>query len=345
MRICQVMLARGFGGAERYFVDLCRELAVRGHDILAVCHPAGTAAGLLANVAGITVRGLATAGSWDPLAPWRLRGFIRRWSPTLVHAHLARAAYLAGKAQPDGVPLVAKTHNYVDLKYYRRVHCFIATTDDQREHLLRSGIATAAVVVIPNFSALSPVLAPAPASTRVILACAGRLVRKKGFDVLLRAMAHLQQQGMTVPVLLFGDGPMRQELEALAQALGVAGQVQMPGWQQDMAAALDRCSVFVLPSLDEPFGIVLLEAMARGKPIITTATAGPGSILSGAEACFVRPGDSAALAEAIRALAENPAHADALAAAALRRFNDEFSAAVVVPRIEALYRRLTGSTQ
>ena len=338
MNVCQIMLAKGFGGAERLFVDLCRALAARGHTVTAVCHPRGEAAAMLRGNGALTVATVRAAGNWDLLAVRRLRAVFVARQPDIVHAHLARAAHLAGRAaRPLGLPVIAKTHNYVDLKYYRNVDRFVATTADQKDHLLRAGIAAERIEVIPNFSPISAAAATAPPGGD--LAVVGRLVSKKGIDVLLRALALLVREGADVRLRVAGDGPERGRLWALAGSLGIENRVRFAGWQADVPAFLSGASLFVLPSLDEPFGIAVLEAMACGLPIIATATQGPREILAGDDAWVVPPGDASALAAAIGAALRDPATGRAHAERALVRFRAEFSEDAVVPRLVDLYRR------
>lgn len=343
MRIGQVMLAKGFGGAERYFVDLCLELARRGHQVLAVCHPSGMARERLGRMAGLELATVGSLGVWDPFAAGRLRAVVERFRPAVVQAHLARAAHHVGRALRDfRVPLLTMTHNYVDLKYYRHVDMFLAATNDQAAYLQKCGIASERTQVIPNFSLL-PALTLPPERPAAIVAM-GRMVHKKGFQVLLAALGDLRRRGMQLPpVLLGGDGPLRERLERAAREYGVGDVVRFAGWQTEPAAFLDRGTLFVLPSLDEPFGIVVLEAMARGLPIIATMTQGPREILDAASAILVPPGDSAALAAALIQALTQPEAARARAVCASGYFVSRYSADVVVPKLVAAYEEMAGA--
>jgi glycosyltransferase involved in cell wall biosynthesis len=337
MRICQIMLARGFGGAERYFVDLSHELARRGHEVLAVCHPAGMVRARLKPMSGLEIATRRPLGPWDPILPRRLRALIADYRPAVVQAHLARAVHLAGKALANKqAPLLAKTHNYVNLKYYRGVDIFLPTTRDQAAYLAREGVAADCIHVIPNFSALPVTTVPVDRPPAVV--AMGRFVPKKGFAVLFAALAELRRRGAALPpVLLAGDGPLRGELQRAARDLRVDDVVQFAGWQQDPALFLDRGSVFVLPSLDEPFGIAVLEAMARGLSVVATMTQGPREVLDADSAWLVPPGDSNALADALAESLSQPQVARARAAHAAARFASLYSAEVVVPQLLSIY--------
>lgn len=338
MRLTQVMLSKGFGGAERYFVDLSLSLAERGHQVQAICHRKFMGLPLLEHP-NITVRPVPFFASWDPFGARKLEQAIRDFAPAVIHTHLARAAHVAGRAAHRlHIPLTVKTHNYVDLKYYRRVDHFITTTEDQKRYLQEHHIRAERISVIPNFSSMTPAAAPKmPDTTRPLLVAYGRMVHKKGFDVLLEALQQLRDGGLDARLLLGGDGPELPALRQLAETLGIAPAVDFIGWVKTPADLLDQADLFVLPSRDEPFGIVVLEAMARGKMIVTTRTAGPLEILDERTAWFAEIGDAASLSSAIRSACTAPGER---ALAALTRFDSHYSESAVVPRIEQLYRQL-----
>ncbi len=339
MRTTQIMVAKGFGGAERYFLDLSLALAEAGHPVQAICHPRFPQRATLEAHPGIRVNAVNVAGSWDPWARWQITRRLRDFSPTLVHAHLARAAHFAGHAgRRLGIPVTVKTHNYVDLKYYRGVATFITTTRDQRDYLVRQGIDSSRIEVIPNFSSQPAVaVAHPPPASGMVFASYGRLVAKKGFADLLRALADLRRRGLGVRLVLGGTGPEEAALRHLAAELDLGDALELAGWVQDTAGFLAQADAFVLPSLDEPFGIAVLEAMASGRPLVATRTKGPLEILDEDTAVLVPPGDPAALASAMAATAADPAAAARRATAALERFRTHYAREAVVPRILAHY--------
>ncbi len=338
MRLTQVMLSKGFGGAERYFVDLSRALAAKGHQVQVICHSRFIGLPLLEHP-NIKICPIFFFASWDPFGARKLEQAIRNFGPAVIHTHLARAAHVAGRAAHKlQIPLVVKTHNYVDLKYYRRVDHFITTTEDQKRYLLDHRIDADHISVIPNFSSMPAIAEPkTPDTTAPLLVSYGRMVHKKGFDVLLQALQQLHAAGLQTRLVLGGDGPELPGLRQLAQTLGVAHAVDFIGWVKTPGDLLDQADLFILPSRDEPFGIVVLEAMARGKMIVTTRTAGPIEILDDGTAWFADIGDADSLASAIQTACACP---EGRAQTALARFNTRYSEQAVVPRIEQLYRQL-----
>lgn len=346
MKISQIMVGKGFGGAERYFVDLSLALADRGHDVQVICHRDFVGLPLLEARNDIELRTLAVHGKWDPLAPRRIFQLLDAYKPNVVHAHLARGAHIAGKAARRAkLPLVVKTHNYVDLKYYAAVDQFIATTQDQLAYLTSHGIPESRIAVIPNFSRIPPVSSARTSFSRPpVFASLGRMVPKKGFDLLLTAFASLLSSGVDARLLLGGEGPERARLQELAKDLGIADQVSFPGWVDDVPEFLAQGDVFVLPSRDEPFGIAVLEAMASGLPIIATKTKGPLEILDDTTSRLVPTDEAEPLRAAMMEALAQPKHFAQLASAALDSYRTRYAENAVVPQLLALYRKLQSAT-
>lgn len=143
--------------------------------------------------------------------------------------------------------------------------------------------------------------------TKYYLIAVGRLVRRKGFDVLVRAMAHLPED---VALLLVGDGPLEQSLRNLAAQEGVSRRVHLLGYQtpERIHDLLRKSDCFVLSSLHEGLGIVVQEAMDAGLPVVATDNGGQVDLIKHLHnGMLVGVGDTEALAGAIRALYEDRA--------------------------------------
>lgn len=125
---------------------------------------------------------------------------------------------------------------------------------------------------------------------------------KKGLDVLIRAFAHVARLDPNLDLFLVGDGPLRSQLEELARSLSLEARVRFLGSRDrpEIATLLHGCELFVLPSKSEPFGIVILEALACRKPVVATKTGGiPEIIQSGVNGILVEPERPGELAHAI----------------------------------------------
>jgi rhamnosyl/mannosyltransferase len=180
---------------------------------------------------------------------------------------------------------------------------------------------------------------------RIVLGV-GRLIYYKGFEHLVRAMADVR-----ATALIAGNGPLSGALAAEAARLGVADRVVLLGRvnEADLKACYHAGDVFALPSVErsEAFGIVQLEAMACGLPVVNTRldSAVPHVSLDGVTGLTVPPSDSAALAAALRALLDDPPRRAAMGAAARRRVHEEFSAEVMARRTLEVYREVAGAAR
>jgi len=343
MKITQLMLAKGFGGAERYFVDLSSILAECGHELQVLCHRDFQEIDRLTGISGIIVESFSVAGWWDILSLNKMRKAIEGFEPEIVHAHLARGAYMAGKiCKKNNIPLVVKTHNYVDLKYYKNVDVFITTTKDQQQYLLQEGVPPEKTKVIPNFSRLPAVEAVSRhVNDTLVIASCGRMVEKKGFHILLKAFNKVIESGAQVSLRLGGDGKEKNNLQRLCEDLGINDNVEFCGWVDSISEFLEEADIFVLPSLDEPFGIIVLEAMAKGKPLISTRTQGPSEILDEETSYLVETASVEALAKALSIAISDKDGRLKKAEKALCAFNKAYSENVVVPKIVQVYEGLT----
>src|SRR5438309_4681478 len=154
----------------------------------------------------------------------------------------------------------------------------------------------------------------------------------------------MQKRERGVRVVVAGDGPLRDELLDSARRLSVDGACRFLGARSDVYDVLAALDVFVLPSLDEGIHMVLLEAMALGKPVVASAVGGiPEIVTHRVSGLLVAPGDEQALADACLELARNRAWAQALGAEARRVVEERFSHARNGAAIAAVYRRLASS--
>ena len=341
MKIAQVMLEPNYGGAQRYFADLCLELAGRGHSVLSIIRKNSVVESELISTKNITVVVVNNQLGWyDPFATNQIKIALNRFQPNIVETHLARAAFLTGKIKPAGQwPLIAKTHNNINGKYYRNMDVIVpftaqAAKSEYHRNIAQDKFAT----VIPNFSRLKPVSKVAsPARIEKIFA-AGRFVEKKGFSILMEALAELKSSDMNFSLQIAGDGPEFHSLRALSTELGINENVQFLGRRNDLPDLMKDADLFVLPSLSEPFGIVVLEAMAMGTPIIATRSEGPLAILDDQSAILVDKGQPSALFHGLRKAIQDPEGCRIRAQNALTVYKSCYTAEAVVPKILALYQ-------
>lgn len=217
--------------------------------------------------------------------------------------------------------------------------CSRFVLDDAQE---RFGLPPGQGMVIPNGVELDGDDAPRALDVpfdRFVLGL-GRVVHKKGFDLLLAAFATIADDHPHVGLVVGGDGPSRSELRRQALAMGLGDRVHLPGPldRAHVAWAMSNAEVFVLPSRVEPFGIVVLEALRAGRPVIVSSEGGATDIVrDGREGLVADPSDTPELATAISRLLSDTDRARAMGRAGRQRVT-EYGWDRVASRYRDVYR-------
>jgi glycosyltransferase involved in cell wall biosynthesis len=169
----------------------------------------------------------------------------------------------------------------------------------------------------------------------------GRLAPQKGQRHLIRAMPLLLERVPRAHAVIAGGGDLEEFLRDLAEEMGVAEHVHVLGARKDVPELMHAMDVFAMPSIWEGFGLVLLEAMAAGRPIVASRVATiPEVVVDGETGLLVPAGDPLALAEALAQLADQPALATRFGEAGRERLRRQFSIEKMVGDTELLYREL-----
>lgn len=298
-------------------------------------------------LAGGNVAGLLRAGRRNLAEAERRLG-----AQQLIHAHVGfPAGWVAAQlARERGIPFVITEHmspfpfpalarNARAMARLREAfagaHAVIAVSPALAESMRALGMRCTQVV--PNGVDLARFAAPPPpAREPFTFFSLGGPSEHKGTDVLLRALAEPEMANAQFRVVL-GGGADASAYQRLAQQLGVASSIQWLGAvaPADVAQHMARCHALVQPSRHESFGVVLVEALASGRPVIATRCGGPESIVNEANGVLVEVGDVPALARAMRSMMDRAPHFDpaALRADAQQRF----SAATVAHALADLY--------
>ncbi len=357
------------GGIETLTRNWCEGFVRRGAQVECVVAN-DRPRSLIETIQGVRVHRHACFGAplSTPLCPGYLRAGHR--SADVIHAHfpnpLADLTLWLGARR---VPLVLTYHSDVVrqaalMQLYRpllrwllrRATRIVLATPPQLDHSPVLQPYRAKCEIIPfgldlgRF--LTPPPAPAPpgielaraaAGGRPILLNIGRLVGYKGQRYLIEALRELD-----AVVWLVGTGPLREELERTALAVGVHDRVRFWGEVDDtlLPALLRACDIFVLPSItpNEAFGLVQVEAMASGKPVISCQLASgvPYVNLHGRTGLVVPPADTAALAAAGKKLCAEPDLRASMGAEGRARAQQEFSLETMIGRYWQLFQRLAG---
>jgi glycosyltransferase involved in cell wall biosynthesis len=172
-----------------------------------------------------------------------------------------------------------------------------------------------------------------------LIGAAGRLEPEKGFDRLIEAMPRVLQGAPTARLVILGEGSRRPQLQALIDQLGLAHWVRLLGARTDLFAMMHAFDLFVLSSRAEPFGLVLLEAMAARKPVVTTRVGGvPEIVVPGETGDLVPAEDGLALADGMLALLADRERAHSYGEAGRRRVEEVFPIERMLTATERVYR-------
>jgi glycosyltransferase involved in cell wall biosynthesis len=195
----------------------------------------------------------------------------------------------------------------------------VLTGEDERDYREELRDAPTRVERIPN--ALPALGGGTAALEDKAVVAAGRLTGQKGFDLLIRAYALVAKEEPDWELRIYGDGALREELEKLIVELGVEGSVHLMGATTEIGEELARGSIFALSSRFEGFGMVLVEAMSKGLPVVSfDCPRGPSEIVEdGVDGVLVPNGDIEALARALIDLIRDEPRRRAFAAAGLAK--------------------------
>ena len=342
MRIVNIMFARGAGGVEQAFVDYCEGLRDRGHRVTAIVYPGSVVHGQLLALDIHTVA-MRNFSEWDIFAVNRLRKHLEVINPDIVIAHANRAYALSKKAVRGAWPLAGVAQNY-STRRLRGAEAIMTTTKDLVAHVTREGTPADRVYLIPNMVKCVELPHRAERNNPPIIGTMGRFVAKKGFDTYIDALKILKEKGYRFRAILGGDGEEADSLKAQVRAAGLEDIVYFPGWVSDKKAFYTHIDIFCLPSLHEPFGIVLVEAFTFGAPVVSTDSEGPREIiLPGHDALMVKKGNSADMAEALAKLLDDEHLAEMLASNAYVKVKTTYSLEVVAARIEDACKKITAA--
>jgi len=372
MRIMYVVNSFGAGGAERHLLALAGHMVRAGHSVL-VAALTGAVSGGAKNIADDfvsvgaqiavldrnRVNRLGDVGCW-----FGLRKLAGAWAPDILHSHLPRADFAASfvKRILPGILWISTVHDayikgvysgYWVFRWLRRSwhladHIVAVSAHAQRWVLevLRLPKTRTSVIYhgLTGFPSYLEAQATIPRVHPFVVGCLARYESRKGMHPLIRAMVTVCAKYPDARLVLAGSDPTgyADDLRRLADKLHVGHAVDILDFCNDPLTFLSQLDVFAFASISEGFGIVLLEAMATGLPVVASDIYPLNYIVVGGETgMLTNPAEPEAFAAALIELLENPELAYRLGEAGRRRCLEEFSEAKMLQATESLYLDLT----
>lgn len=372
LKLLLVESGTSVGGTERVVWELATRLPAERWDVRVWLSPAG---GVDEFAAALAARGLPVARVAEVDSRWDWAGMVRTWRglgrerPDLLHVHHVWPAadrYLAALAAAAGVPRLVVTehiegHSHSEaqvrlkIRELERADVVTAVSAAVADSLVRDyGVDRARLRVVPNGAEPPDEGAERPAVRRLreelgagvlrpLWVCAGRLEEQKGQDVLLDALAEVRRRGLEFVAVLAGEGRQRAALEERARALGLEANVHFAGQVDDVGPLLAAADAVAMPSRWEGLPLVLLEALARGRPVVASAVGGvPEAVSDGEHARLVPPGDVPALAGALEEFHRHPDAALRMGWRGALRVRERYTWERVVETFEAVYDEALG---
>ncbi len=349
-----ILGSREFGGADQFFVRLVRALEQAGQPVTAITRPGSPVANALQHDPAEQIH-LPLANRWDAWSGWQIRRRILKREPCVVQTYMGRATRLTRVPAKSKAVHIARLGGFYKIDgYYRHADAWVGNTRAICDFLVKSGMPARRVHHIGNFvpepipvdpgkkAALRPEHR-VPEDAWVIFAL-GRLISKKGFHDLFRAIARLPEEidGRPPVLLLAGDGPELGNLQTLAKELGIESRVRLLGWQDPPDVFYALADMFVCPSRHEPLGNVILEAWNHFLPVVSTRSDGALELIEeGVTGLLCDCKDDEAMAAAIREVLESPAAArDTMAKAGNACLHARYGQGFIVESYLSLYRDL-----
>ncbi len=376
IKVLRIIARLNVGGPAIHVAQLTARLGPPAYDSTLVCGSIGPDEGDMTYYAeALGVRPVLLPALGRELHPlrdlatlWHLYRLIRQYRPDIVHTHTAKAGFVGRVAAwLAGVPVIVHTfHGHVLHGYFspaktrlflllerltgRMATAIITLTDSLRDELAETyrvaprekfrvlglGLDLAPFAGTPRktgaFRAAWGIPAEAP-----LIGIVGRLVPIKNHALFIEAAARIRAALPGARFVIVGDGETRAAVQAQVAALGLAEAFIFAGWQRDLAPVYSDLDALVISSDNEGTPVAVIEALAGGCPVVSTAVGGvPALLEEGAFGALVPAGDAPALAAALVATLQHPPDVAPARAAMLARYSVER----LVADMDALYRAL-----
>jgi glycosyltransferase involved in cell wall biosynthesis len=288
MKIVNAMFSKNLGGIEQAFIDYTKALIIENHQVLCLTQKNAKINAEVEKLLNDTKykknlshQKISNFGKWDLIAKYKIYKACKNFTPDFLLAQGNRPTQLFSWAKNClKIKLISVSHNY-KIKPLLKADFIFSITEDLKNFISSGGFDKNKIAVIPNMiefdkQAVNFTTYQSPP----VIGVMARFVKKKGIDDFLKACFALKNKNINFKAIIAGDGEEKENIQKLRDELNLEQEVTFIGWAKNRFTDFyEKIDIFCLPSKHEPFGIVLLEAMLQGKPIVSTDSEGPLEII------------------------------------------------------------------
>lgn len=371
MRVVHLMASPFYGGPERQMLGLAKHLPREVESIFLSFAERGQAQAFLGQVkqAGFAGRALLHNTPRFFSCVKEVADELRQCKADLLCTSGYKPDLVGWRAaRRVGIPVVAVAHGWtratwkvrlyetLDRWALRRFDAVVGVSNAQADKVRDAGVPDARVAIIhnavgddafvePNAQVRAEMARWFARPPRWIVGAAGRLSPEKGYADLIESATLVLRERPDVGFVLFGDGPLRLDLELLITARGIKEQFVLAGFRNDLSRFLPNLDLGVMSSYTEGLPVILLETGAAGVPSVATAVGGIPEVIDDGQSGFLTPaGAPAALAQRIVALLDDETRRRAMGIAARERVRRDFSFTAMSQRYHELFLKLARRT-
>lgn len=340
------MSSKILGGVEQAFIDYNEALSTKGYDVYAMYDKRGKIKGKLKNLNHVKyIPSLFIKPHIFSLPIFLFKILLIKPDIIIVQSRKVISLFsLIGKILH--IPVVLVCHN-PKTTLIKKADYLFSITSYQREIFIKSGFAENKVFVVPNFLSYKlPYKELKEFSKPPVFGVLGRFDPMKGFTTFIQACAKLNNNGVDFLAKIGGTPQNKyideyKKVKYLMDYYRINKKVELLGWVDKKNEFFDNIDVFVVPSREEPFGIVLLEGMMHSKPIISSNAIGPNEILSGKDAALIfEAGDASALAEKMQEIISDINNAKKMSKNAYELVNSHYTMANIADNLDKYIKQI-----
>ncbi|PIS07992.1 hypothetical protein COT78_00740 [Candidatus Berkelbacteria bacterium CG10_big_fil_rev_8_21_14_0_10_43_13] len=365
IKVVEIIADADLGGGPSHVFGLLKSLDQKKFEPFLIC-PEGQLSNKVSQIKGVTIFHVPFKSKFDIVSLFELQNYLTKiksshdpFGPMVVHSHGTRAGLFTSKVAPQSAFRIYTEHRW-DADYHlknpmtefwqkfmlrrvlRRMNRVIAVSSSVQSFLINNDLATKEqAIIIPNAIELqtpnSKPRAIKAANRAPVIGTIGNLNPQKGQIYLIEAMEEILKKFPLATLEIVGEGELKESLKFKVESLKLERHITLLGRQKNVEKFFKKWDVFVLPSVAETFGIVVLEAMNAGVPIVATRVGGIPDIIENRKNGLLIPSrDSKQLAKAVIELLDHPALAAKLKRGGIERV-ENFDWQKVIKEIEKVY--------